>query len=465
MKLLMCVLALIIPQVALAHVKWFSDYNFQNPPLNLSQLNTPTFWGLFILSVVSMPLMVWLDKVAEKSVTYLNINTFLDRYADSAGLIMRVAMGAVLLMSWQGDSIIAPEIPIPSAIWGWAEFFLALCLLFRETTFITGLGMIFFYFFGISQHGLFHMLDYVVYPSVGLFLILTHLKNEKIKNFDLPVLYSGLGFSLCWVSFEKLIYPFWGLSVLDKAPGLTMGLPHDFFLMACAFVEFSLGYLLIICLLHRPLAIVITLTFFTTTAFFGKMEIVGHTILHGALLVFIVKGPGHYYQAPIRFHKSWAMRYAFSAVNFIILFALFAFPYDNLSKKVFAEARAQEKLNAHPQFNIPEGAVAPTIMLHPFKDSMGGWNIHIMTKGFIFSPQNAGKDDVMGEGHAHLFVNGKKVARVYGDWVHLNVGKGTNKVKVNLTTNSHKDYFYNGKAIEAEIELNEEREVNIQHAH
>jgi hypothetical protein len=71
----------------------------------------------------------------------------------------------------------------------------------------------------------------------------------------------------------------------------------------------------------------------------------------------------------------------------------------------------------------------------------------------------------MGEGHAHLFVNGKKVARVYGDWVHLNVGKGTNQVKVNLTTNSHKDYFYNGKAIEAEIELNEEREVNIQHAH
>jgi len=465
MRLLLLAVTLFIPQVALAHVKWFSDYNFQNPPLNLTQLNTPTFWGLFILSVVSMPLMVWLDKVAEKSATYNKTNSFLDKYADSAGLIMRVAMGAVLLMSWQADSIIAPEIPIPSPIWGWAEFLLALCLLFRQTTIVTGVGMLFFYFYGVSQHGLFHMLDYVVYPSVGLFLILTHLKNEKFKNFDLPILYSGLGFSLCWVSFEKLIYPFWGLSVLDMAPGLTMGLPHEFFLMACAFVEFSLGYLLIICLLHRPLAIIITLTFFTTTAFFGKMEVVGHTILHGALLVFIVKGPGHYYQAPIRFHRSWAMRYVFSAVNFIVLFAMFAFPYEYMSKKVFAEARAQEKLNAHPQFIIPEGAIAPTIMLHPFKDSMGGWNIQLMTKNFIFSPQNAGKDDVMGEGHAHLFVNGKKVARVYGDWVHLNVGKGTSKVKVNLTTNSHKDYFYNGKPVEAEIELNEERDVSIQHAH
>lgn len=465
MKILLSLFVLLIPSISFAHVKWFSDFSFQNPPLNLEQLNTPVFWGLFLLSVVSMPIMVWLDKVAENSKTYVMTNSFLDQYADSAGLIMRVAMGAVLLMSWQGDSLIAPEIPIPSAIWGWAEFFLALCLLFRQTTIVTGLGMLFFYFYGISQHGLFHMLDYVVYPAVGLFLILTHLKNERFKNFDLPVLYSGLGFSLCWVSFEKLIYPFWGLSVLDKAPELTMGLPHGFFLMACAFVEFSLGYLLIICLLHRPLAIIITLTFFTTTAFFGKMEVVGHTILHGALLVFIVKGPGHYYQAPIRFHKSWGMRYLFSAVNFVILFAMFAFPYEKMAKGVFEQARAQEKLTAHPRFDVPAGSVAPSVMIHPYKDSMGGWNVHIMTKNFIFSPQSAGKDDVMGEGHAHLFVNGKKTARVYGNWVHLSLGKGVSKVKVNLTTNSHKDYYFDGKPIEAEVELSEDRDVKVQHQH
>src|SRR5690606_11953951 len=135
-----------------------------------------------------------------------------------------------------------------------------------------------------------------------------------------PVLYSGLGFSLCWVAFEKLIYPFWGLEVLSKQPALTMGLPHDFFLMSCAFIEFTLGYLLIICLLHRPLAIVVTLVFFTTTCFFGKTEVVGHTILHGALLVFILRGPGHYYQAPIKFHKSLVLRSLFAMVNFILLF-------------------------------------------------------------------------------------------------------------------------------------------------
>jgi hypothetical protein len=320
-------------------VKWFSDYSYTHPPLSLSEIATPVFWGLFALSVVSLPLMVWLDKVAEKSQTYLSVNAWLDQYSANGPLIMRVAMGGVLLMSWQNDSIIAPEISIPSPLWGWAEFAMILFLFFRKTTWIAGLGIIAFWIMGIGNYGWFHMLDYVVYPSVGLYLILSYLHVEKLKNLDLPVIYSGLGFSLCWVAFEKLVYPHWGLSVLAQAPALTMGLDHTFFLTSCAFVEFTLGYLLIICLLHRPLAIIVTLVFFTTTCFFGKMEIVGHTILHGALLVFIVKGPGQYYQAPIRFHRSHWMRSLFAMVNFVLLFALMAYPYQVMSQKTYEEAK------------------------------------------------------------------------------------------------------------------------------
>jgi uncharacterized membrane protein YphA (DoxX/SURF4 family) len=465
MKLAISFLIFLFSFSALAHVKWFSNYNFQQPPLELTQLNHAYFWGLFVLSLLSLPLLVWLDKVWDKSLVYRRINGFLDRYSDDGPLIMRVAMGAVLLMSWQGDSIIAPEIAISAPFWGWFQLLLAFLLLFKETAPITGLGIIFLYFMGISQHGIFHMLDYVVYPAVGLYLIFSHLKNPRLKNLDLPVLYSGLGFSLCWVAFEKMIYPYWGLSVLAKAPALTMGLPHDFFLLSCAFVEFTLGYLLIICLLHRPLAVVVTLVFFTTTSFFGKTEVVGHTILHGALLVFIVRGPGHHYQAPIRFHKSLGMRSLFAVVNFVILFALLAFPYEKMSKAVYAKAKEKALREAHPRFDVPAGMPGPTVMIHPYKDANGGWNLHLMTGQFRFSPENAGKEDVLGEGHAHLYVNGKKVGRIYGDWAHVAVPKGANKVKVTLNTNSHKDYFVEGKQVQAEVELNEEREVNIGHVH
>jgi uncharacterized membrane protein YphA (DoxX/SURF4 family) len=328
-----------LPAIVFAHVKWFSNFNFSQPPLTLEQLNIPAFWGLLVLSLVSLPVLVWVDNLGEKTALYHKVNSFLDRYSNNSLNIMRIAIGAVLLMSWQADTFVAPELFIPSKYIGWLELILALFILFKETTFITGLGMVLLYFIGVYLHGIFHMLDYVVYLAAGLYLVIATNKNEKIRNLDLPVLYSGLGFSLCWVAFEKLFYPYWGLSVLSKAPQLTMGLPHDFFLMSCAFVEFTLGYLLMICLLHRPLAVVITLVFFTTTSFFGKAEVVGHTLLHGALLVFVVKGPGRYYQAPIRIHSSIKLRSLFAVINYIILFAVLAFPYQKMAEKRFVEAK------------------------------------------------------------------------------------------------------------------------------
>ena len=464
MKFLISLVLTLIPTMAFAHVKWFSDYSFDAVPLTFSQLNNPVFWGLFLLSIVSLPFMVYLDKLADRSTLYVKTNEFLDRYSDNGPLIMRVTMGAVLLMSWQGDSVVAPEIAATSQIWVWFEFALALCLLFKETTILTGVGMVFLFVKCIFDQGLFHMLDYMVYPAVGLYLIFSHLKNERFKNLDLPVLYSGLGFSLCWVAFEKIFYPFWGLSVLAKAPALTMGLPHDFFLISCAFVEFTLGYLLIICLLHRPLAIVITLVFFTTTCFFGKTEVVGHTMLHGALLVFIVKGPGHYYQAPIRYHKAFWLRSLFAAVNFVILFLILAIPYQKMATGIHAESMAKKV--DHPMFEVPAGLPIPTIAVHPMKDPVSGWNLHLMTSNFKFTPENSGLGDEPGEGHAHLFVNGKKLGRVYGQWAHVMLPTGKNKVKVILTTNSHKDYALGGKLIESEVEIEEGREVSAGgHAH
>lgn len=449
---------------AMAHVKWFSNYDFEQAPLHVTDLGNIYFWGLLLLSLISLPLIVYIDKKLESSKAYLKINNFLDRYSEDSLLIMRVIIGAVLLMSWQGDSIIAPEITIPSTAWGWVQFLLIFFLLFKETVWITGLGMLVFYFSSIYHHGIFHMLDYMIYPAVGLYFIFSSLKDERYRNLNLPILYSGLGFSLCWVAFEKLMYPHWGLSVLAQAPELTMGLDHQFFLTATAFVEFTLGYLLIICLLQRPLAVIITLVFFTTSVFFGKTEVIGHSILHAALLVFMVKGPGKYYQAPIRIHKSPWMRSAFACINFIIIFAAMAFSYDSLASKNFIKAAEERKSKENPRYVINEGASVPTVKIHSKKDLMGGYNLHFQTTNFKFTPENAGDKDKPNEGHAHLYVDGKKVARVYGEWFHLDLPKGNHEVKVSLNTNSHKDFYYLDSAIEDHINITEENDNNV-HIH
>lgn len=131
-----------------------------------------------------------------------------------------------------------------------------------------------------------------------------------------------MGFSLCWVALEKIVYPQWALYLLDQHPQLTLGLEMRFFLLAAAFVEFSLGYLLIINLLQRPLALVITIVFFLTTTVFGKLEVIGHTPIHAALIVFLLQGPGTTWQPPIACHRKLGLRTAFAAVNFALLLAL-----------------------------------------------------------------------------------------------------------------------------------------------
>jgi hypothetical protein len=87
-------------------------------------------------------------------------------------------------------------------------------------------------------------------------------------------------------------------------------------------VELSLGYLLIIYLLQRRLALVITLVFFLTTTVFGKLEVIGHTPIHAALIVFLLEGPGFVYRPPIALHRRMGLRTAFAAVNFALLLAV-----------------------------------------------------------------------------------------------------------------------------------------------
>src|SRR5690554_371342 len=134
MKFVTFFFTLLFSASSMAHVKWFSDYSFQQPPLQFGELMTPAFWGLLLLSLISLPLFTWVDKWGEKSAWYQRFNTFLDRYADDGPLIMRIAMGAVLLMSWQGDSVVAPEISIPHPFWGWFQLLLGLLILFPKTT-------------------------------------------------------------------------------------------------------------------------------------------------------------------------------------------------------------------------------------------------------------------------------------------------------------------------------------------
>ena len=83
-------------------------------------------------------------------------------------------------------------------------------------------------------------------------------------------------------------------------------------------------------------------------------------------------------------------------------------------------------------------------------DPIDGINVRISPQGFVFAPESVNLADVDGEGHAHIYVNGEKVGRVYGERFHLTgVAPGEREIRVTLNANSHSAYAVDGQVVQA----------------
>ena len=241
-------LAASLPATASAHVKWFSNFSFADRPRTLQEALTPTTWVLIVLSAVVLGVLVFLDRRLAESRWVNWVNQLLERYQNQSLLVMRIGIAATLLLAWDGDSMLMPELKVPAEWIGWVQFLVVLLLLFPATVRIACVGVGFLYVLGIPFFGPLHMLDYAFFAGTAWYFYSSSFRSERWRATGLPALYATVGFSLCWVSLEKLIYPDWALYVLQQDPELTMGFPLQFFLTSTAFIEFTLGYLLIICL-------------------------------------------------------------------------------------------------------------------------------------------------------------------------------------------------------------------------
>lgn len=80
----------------------------------------------------------------------------------------------------------------------------------------------------------------------------------------------------------------------------------------------------------------------------------------------------------------------------------------------------------------------------------GGVNVHIGTRLWNWAPQNVNAAHIPGEGHAHIYVDGEKINRVYGPYYHIpKLSPGDHEIRVTLNANSHNDLTLNGEPIEA----------------
>jgi hypothetical protein len=95
---------------------------------------------------------------------------------------------------------------------------------------------------------------------------------------------------------------------------------------------------------------------------------------------------------------------------------------------------------------------APTAFLEIKKDPTGGFNVHVVTTKFKWRPEMASMKYVPGEGHAHVFLDGRKIMRIYNEWFHLNTFQfatraGEQLLTVEFVGNDHAPYTIQGSPV------------------
>jgi len=98
---------------------------------------------------------------------------------------------------------------------------------------------------------------------------------------------------------------------------------------------------------------------------------------------------------------------------------------------------------------------APRATLDIQKDPTGGFNVQVVTTNFVWRPEMASMQHVPGEGHAHVYLDGRKIMRIYNEWFHLNTYQfstepGEQLLSIEFVGNDHFPYTIQGLPVGSE---------------
>lgn len=102
----------------------------------------------------------------------------------------------------------------------------------------------------------------------------------------------------------------------------------------------------------------------------------------------------------------------------------------------------------HTTFDVSAWQNTPSVDILVIKDPKSGWNLWVDVANFTFAPQSSSLPNIEGEGHAHLYIDGEKITRLYGEWFHIpELASGKHVITVDLTTNDHMILVSGGEKI------------------
>ncbi|WP_318507829.1 DoxX family membrane protein [Bacillus sp. T3] len=318
-----CIGLIITPLFTDAHVKWFTEMTPKKE--SVEHILSPLFMSIAMLAAVILAILPLFIPKLEKFELVKKWDQKLSSLRIYSRWILKYGTAVALILQVINGSLFAPELEINhvlAIIFTWV----AIGLLLVPHHLSTKLGSVVLlglFIYITIQHGVFYMLDYGFYLAIiGVLLV----GKTKYENIGFPFLYLGTGLSLCWVAVEKWVYPSMSLDIVANHHVPTFGFEPAVFIVLAAFIEFVVGYLLVVGILNRVLAFVVTVIFVMTTMLFGMKEIIGHFMVHIILIIFIIEGVS-FYHPPIKMHKTLIDQFIFVFLNFIFVLATFVLIY------------------------------------------------------------------------------------------------------------------------------------------
>jgi len=128
-----------------------------------------------------------------------------------------------------------------------------------------------------------------------------------------------------------------------------------------------------------------------------------------------------------------------------------AHPADNVSDEAMS----------HGTIEIFEGFRVPELGAELFVDTMDGYNLQLELAYYSIMPPikklMASPPDAQLEGHAHLYVNGVKIQRVYGRNLHLPAKlfkNGINTITISLNDHNHATWTVRDVELQTTLTVN-----------
>jgi hypothetical protein len=310
-------------QAASAHVKWFCAFDVAGQPRGLENVLCPDFEILFGLTLLALMSGALAEVTAVGDAMLRSIDRVTIWLRENTELIFRAGTAFFFISIWAvGGILLTPELKTNSALIGALHLGIAAGMLSRRTMPLSAAGIFILFGVGVWNYGVFHLADYPVFLGVAVFLALTGLQKDLFGVRALDIVRWTAGITLMWASVEKWAYPEWSFPLFVDHPNMGLGFTPEFFMRAAGSVEFALAFALVWTPLVRRLsAIMLTAMFISAVAQFGKVDLIGHTLIVVVLLAIVADNRGKRVE---ELRTSWVMpaAYATALAFFLAIYYL-----------------------------------------------------------------------------------------------------------------------------------------------